>query len=192
MVLTNPDCAAKCRSVALDYFRFTGLSEHRRSAPEVIWIYGTTGSGKSRLAEAYCRKVAGEDYYFHAPGSLKWWDGYEEQSAVILDDLRRRHLREVGGFSYLLRILDRYDCQIEVKGGFRKNKYNLVIITGQRDPVAEFTYRGDNNEDIVEEDMGQLIRRLARIIELRVLDGVVQEIDHTDVLKQRFGVLSCG
>lgn len=54
--------------------------------------------------------------------------------------------------------------------------------------MSEFTYRGDNNEDIVEEDMGQLIRRLAHIIELRVLNGVVEEIDHTERLRRQYGI----
>lgn len=183
LVLEHPDCAAKCRNVALDYFRLRSKHDHRGSSPEAIWIYGATGVGKSRLAVAYCQKVAGDDYFIHPPGNLKWWDGYEGQQAVIIDDFRRRDLREAGGFSYLLRILDRYDCQVEVKGGSRKSQWATIIITSPRDPVSEFTYRGDNNEDVVEENLGQLIRRLAHIIELRVIGGMVQEIEHTSPLR---------
>lgn len=36
--------------------------------------------------------------------------------------------------------------------------------------------------------MGQLIRRLAHIIELRILNGVVEEIDHTERLRRQYGV----
>lgn len=72
----------------------------------------------------------------------------------MLDDFRRRDLREAGGFSYLLRILDRYDLQVEVKGGFRTCAWTHVVITGQRDPISEFTYRGDDGQDVVEEDLG--------------------------------------
>lgn len=186
LVLEHPDCAAKCRNVALDYFRLRRRGNHRGTAPKVLWIYGATGTGKSRLAVEFSKKIAGDDYFIHAPGNLKWWDGYEGQQVVIVDDFRRSHLREIGGFSYLLRILDRYDCEVEVKGSTRCAEWECVIITCPRDPITEFTYRGSNNEDVIEEDVGQLIRRLAHIIELRVLQGMVLEIDHTTSLKQRY------
>lgn len=185
LVLTNPDCAARCRNVALDYFRFTRAKEHRVSAPEVVWIYGATGTGKTRLAVGYAMAKAGDDFFVHPPGHLKWWDGYEDQPVVIIDDFRRAHVRESGGFAYLLRILDRYDVDIEVKGGFKRARWNCVIITAPRDPVSEFTYRGSDGGECVEEDIGQLVRRLTRIIEIRVLGGVVQEVDHTDRLRAR-------
>ncbi len=104
----------------------------------------------------------------------------------MLDDFRRRDLREAGGFSYLLRLLDRYDVEIEVKGGHRRGDWTHVVITGQRDPVTEFTYRGDDGQDIVEEDIGQLVRRLEVVIELRAVGGVVTEIDHTASFRERY------
>lgn len=64
--------------------------------------------------------------------------------------------------------------------------FTHVVITGQRDPVSEFTYKGDDGSDVVEEDIGQLIRRLAHIIELRVIGGMVQEIDHTASFRTRY------
>lgn len=178
--------AARCRNVALDYFRFRDKAVHRNDRPTVIWIYGTTGIGKSRLAIAYAEHVAGSDYFIHPPGNLKWWDGYENQDCIVLDDFRRHNLREAGGFSYLLRLLDRYDIQVEVKGGFRRGTFSHVVITGQRDPVSEFTYRGDDGQDIVEENIGQLVRRLEKIIELRACGGMVIEVDHTASFRQRY------
>lgn len=153
----------------------------------MVWIHGRPGTGKTLLAIAYARKVAGDDYFIHPPGSLKWWDGYEGQQVVILDDFRRRDLREAGGFSYLLRVLDRYDCDVEVKGGYRRAHWSTVIITAQRDPETEFTYRDGDNGDRVEEDLGQLVRRLAYAIELRVLDGLVQEVDRLGPLRAKYG-----
>lgn len=186
LVLEHPDCAARCRIVALDYFRYRDKGNHRSVPPNTIWIFGPTGSGKSRLARSFAERVAGDNYFFHPPGSLKWWDGYEGQSCVIIDDFRRRHCRDIGGLSYMLRILDRYDCQIEVKGGTRRCDWQYVIITCPRNPVEEFTYTDANSEDVVDEDIGQLVRRLTHIIELRILNGMVQEIDHTDRLRERY------
>lgn len=152
----------------------------------MVWIYGAAGLGKSRLGLAYAKHRCGEDYYVHMAGPLKWWDGYEGQQCVVLDDFRRRQLKEAGGFSYLLRILDRYDVDVEVKGGSRRANWSLVIITGQRSPIDEFTYKDANNEERVEEDIAQLIRRLAHVIELRVVGGVVQEVEQIDLLRSRY------
>lgn len=173
LVLEHPDCAARCRIVALDYFRFRDKGYHRDTPPVCIWIFGATGVGKSRLARAYAEKMAQTDYFIHPPGQLKWWDGYEGQKCVIIDDFRRSHCRGIGGLSYLLRILDRYDCQIEVKGGTRRCDWQYAIITCPRNPVDEFTYTDSNTEDVVDEDIGQLVRRLTHIIELRVLNSMV-------------------
>lgn len=176
------------RHVAMDYFRLRDAGTHRADRPEVVWIFGGPGVGKSRLAEAYARRVSGGDYFFHMPGSLKWWDGYFGQRCAVLDDLRRGDTFSAGGFNYLLRVLDRYDLEVEVKGGTQRARWTHVVITGPVDPVSEFTYRQADGSERVEENIGQLIRRLARVIELRVIGGMVQEIDHTESLRARYAM----
>jgi len=151
-----------------------------------VWIYGGPGVGKTRLAVAYARKLSGDDYFIHMPGSLKWWDGYYDQRTVIIDDGRKGDTLAAGGLNYLLRIMDRYDCQVEVKGGAVMAKWDHIIITGPNDPVSEFTYHRADGGERVDENIGQLIRRLELVIELRVIGGMVQEIDHTASLKQRY------
>lgn len=67
---------------------------------------GETGTGKSRLAweqsgmEAFCKD----------PNS-KFWCGYNGQSRVVIDEFRGRI-----DVSHLLRWLDRYPCNVEIKG----------------------------------------------------------------------------
>lgn len=67
---------------------------------------GTTGTGKSKTAW----EDAGPDAYSKNPRT-KWWDGYTNQTNVIIDEFR-------GGIdiSYLLRWLDRYPVTVEIKG----------------------------------------------------------------------------
>lgn len=71
---------------------------------KVFW--GPTGTGKSHRAWA----EAGPDAYSKSARS-KFWDGYQSEEAVILDEFRGAI--DVG---YLLTWLDRYPVRVEVKG----------------------------------------------------------------------------
>lgn len=70
----------------------------------VYW--GATGTGKSRRAW----DLAGSDAYSKDPLS-KFWCGYAGQKHVVIDEFR-------GGISisHVLRWLDRYPVNVEIKG----------------------------------------------------------------------------
>lgn len=132
------------------------------------------------------QELAGDDYYTHIPGSLKWWDGYCGQKVAIIDDFRRTDVSEIGGLAYLLRVLDRYDLSLEIKGGSVVRQFEYVIITCPESPVRAFTYTRLDTDGVVDENIGQLIRRLYLIVELRPVGGMVTEIDHTATLKRQY------
>lgn len=67
---------------------------------------GPTGTGKSRTAW----ERAGLDAYVKDPNT-KFWCGYSGQSSVVIDEFRGRI-----DVSHLLRWLDRYPCNVEIKG----------------------------------------------------------------------------
>lgn len=95
--------------------------------------YGPTGCGKSK--QAYERYPNA----YYKPADNKWWDGYEGEEVVIIDDWRG----EIDA-AYLLNLLDRYPMKIEMKGSSTEFVSKRVIITSNR----KFDFYCKRNEDI--------------------------------------------
>lgn len=99
---------------------------HRPVSVYVLW--GDAGTGKSRWA------------YDNFPGlyskpANKWWDGYTGQTTILLDDFYGYI-----PYSELLRVLDRYPYQAEVKCSHVEAQWTTVIITSNKPP--ELWYQG--------------------------------------------------
>lgn len=87
-----------------------------------IWIHGPTGCGKSSLV----RKIPLD---FYSKPMSKWWDGYDKEDVVVLDDFAPEHGKFLG---YFLKIwADHYVFNAEVKGGMLKIRPKHIIITSQ-------------------------------------------------------------
>lgn len=96
---------------------------HVKDADDVrgIWIWGESGYGKSRMAR--------RDYPNAYPKLCnKWWDGYQNQEHVIMDDIGLEH--KVLG-QQLKIWSDRYGCILENKGGAMSSNYKKFVVTSQ-------------------------------------------------------------
>jgi len=131
--------------VAEKYLTYNEIS--RDWETKVIWLWGLTGSGKSRLARELSNM---DDCYIKSEGS-KWWDGYDGHEYIIIDDFRSSWWP----LTYMLRLLDRYACLVEVKGGMRQILAKTIIITSLWPP--NLTYMGCG------EDIKQLERRVSEV-----------------------------
>lgn len=134
-------CSAQQIRVAEKFLTYN--EEGRNWKPTVIWIWGETGTGKSKTA----REICGEDVYCKNTGS-KWWDGYDRHEDVIIDDFRDSWWE----ITYMLGLLDRYEFQVEVKGGMRQFVPKQIVITSAQNPAN--CYRGTG------EAIKQLLRRI--------------------------------
>nr|WAE42860.1 MAG: replication associated protein [Cressdnaviricota sp.] len=83
------------------------LKEKFRPDGIVNVFWGTTGSGKSYKAF----QDAGELYYRKA-STTKWWDSYQGQENIIIDEFDGKSINIV----LLLQWLDPYPMQVETKG----------------------------------------------------------------------------
>lgn len=121
----------------------------RNWKPYVKWIWGESGSGKTRYAyDNY------PNLYRKTNSSGKWWDGYDAHSDVLIDDVKDL-TREY--YSMLLELLDRYDARVETKGGSRQFLAKNIIITSILEPFVMYQNYGEAKE---------LLRRIDSIVEL--------------------------
>lgn len=119
----------------------------RDEMPVVIWIYGETGTGKTRYTYEHFK---GSIYITRS--NLKWWDGYDQQKCILIDDFRKEQMV----FKDLLQLLDRYPYSVETKGGHVPINSKFIVITAPRTPEIMFAGEG--------EDLTQLTRRITKII----------------------------
>jgi len=117
--------------------------EFRRLGHEVVWIMGLTGKGKSHYVEAM---LEGKKYYMKGPG--KWWDQYDMEEYLWIDDFRKDYFK----FHYLLKVLDRYKFMCEYKGGYTRIRVRVTYITCPVHPAVMYGNKKDNAD--------QLIRRI--------------------------------
>lgn len=106
--------------------------KHRTEPPKVTWVYGPTGSGKTSFA-------CSDTKSFYIKDGTQWWDGYEQQETIVIDDFDGEW-----PFRDLLRLLDRYPYQGQIKGGYVKINSKNIIITCDRSPAEVYDHIDGN------------------------------------------------
>lgn len=86
-----------------------------------VWIYGSAGTGKT----THARKVYPDAYI---KDRTKWWDGYQGEEHVILDDLDKFQVA-LGG--YLKDWADKWTFKAEIKGGYLWIRPSVFVVTSQ-------------------------------------------------------------
>lgn len=113
-----------------------------------IWLYGKPGTGKTHICETYF------------PGSYnkqqnKWWDGYNGESIVHLEDLDTTTLMH-----HLKIWSDKWPCSGEIKGGSVHLRHQWFIVTSNYSIEEMVTRLKKNPDDPLDEALlGALDRR---------------------------------
>lgn len=121
--------------------------EPRTWLSEVIWLWGESGAGKSRMA----RELCGDDLYVKNTAN-KWFNGYDGHEYVIFDDFRDSWMP----LSDFLTLIDRYERMVETKGGMRQFKPRYICITSIHHPDRSYLGCGGEPRE-------QLLRRITTI-----------------------------
>ncbi len=117
-------------------------------------------------------------FYSHG-GEKHWFDGYSNQTHVILDDFRDNEENPCGmNFNFLLKLLDRYPFRVPVKGGQVEMVASTFFISSP-DPPSKMYCRQ------TAEKKKQLLRRLTKCCHFSVLGQepavVAEEIELVEI-----------
>lgn len=109
----------------------------RTAKPVVYWFWGPTGSGKTKKAV----QVGLEKGSYYIKNSTKWWDGYEQQKVVIMDEYSysNYYARE----EQMKTLTDMNQMLVETKGGMVNFSSPIIIFTSDSQPESFVT---DDNE----------------------------------------------
>ena len=139
-------------SFARAWFQYNDQHLPMNTKIEIFWYYGTSGVGKTKKV---LEETMGHSLFI--PTSFKWWDGYEGEDKVLIDDLRPTWCSP----DQLLRLLDpyRFKYRVEIKGSSRPLLATKIFITC---PWHPNDFWRDSPED-----PKQLLRRLTLLVHFR-------------------------
>ncbi|AMB43009.1 putative Rep protein [Circovirus-like genome DHCV-6] len=113
------------------YSTLKSISKDHMIKPEPVdvkcfWIHGATGTGKS-----YCVETTYPDCYKKSMDDLKWFDGYDNQDVVYLEDFDVYQIKWGG---LMKRLADRWPMQASIKGSMKYIRPKIVIVTSNYTP----------------------------------------------------------
>jgi len=119
-------CYSTLKNIQKDYAKKLEPCDTRS-----YWIYGPTGTGKSHSVE-----TTFPDCYKKPMDDLKWFDGYQGEEVVYLEDIDKYQVKWGG---MLKRLADRWPMQASIKGSMKYIRPKIVIVTSNYSPEEIWT-----------------------------------------------------
>ena len=148
---------------AYDRRRDLSLLKLKRTVmPEVFWIWGETGSGKSHLV---FQDLDMSDVHVQEVADNGWWDSYRGQGTLILNEFR-------GEIAYpeMLSLLDKWPKKVKRRGREPMPFVATTIYITSSSPPEHIYCRQNMKYD----GINQLMRRM-KVIEKRRDDGLTRD-----------------
>jgi len=141
--------------------------------PVIKVFWGDSGVGKSRKVRDMDQNVF--NVPVHESGTC-WFDGYQDQETILFDDF-------YGGISYslMLRFLDGYSMDAQIKGGFVRLNHKQVIITSNKPPEEWYSAKVQGSAEA-------LLRRIYEFGTVTRMVKIGNEIIETDYPRQQVPV----
>lgn len=138
---------------------------------KVIWIYGKNGLGKTVLAIKLAQKYSSDNSYFKSGGNNDYFEGYNDEKSVILDDFRKNSKLP---YEDLLKVADPHNNGFFAPSRYHNKRLLLdsLIITS---PYSPWDYYNSLNINTEIDQYGQLARRISIVIKME--KKVIYEMD---------------
>lgn len=114
-------CYSTLKSIAKDH-----MKKPMPCDVKCFWIYGPTGTGKS-----HCVETTFPDCFKKAMDDMKWFDGYQDEDVIYLEDMDV-YQKKWGGL--LKRLADKWPMQASIKGTMKYIRPKTVIVTSNYRP----------------------------------------------------------
>lgn len=153
---------------ALRFATMQAKSKEWRSV-EVILLLGDAGTGKT----AWAIQDSADGYY--KPDLSKkeiWFDGYQGERTLILDDFRGSSCK----FEQLLKLLDGHHLTLPIKGGHTYAMWTRVILTSNTTPEEWYQRLSPNQSEYSTEEEHNWRAKEANAFERRI-SLKVEDID---------------
>lgn len=134
---------------------------------EVLLFMGPPGTGKSYWARQ-AGLSGGGSVYRKLEEMGNWWDGYEGESTIIIDDLNELWIKH----STLLGMMEGHFAQVQVKGGMKVAKWTRMILTTNLNLSEDQEGRGSLRSLMGQVQFNAFYRRLSAIFAFRKVDDV--------------------
>lgn len=179
IIAASPELMMHAASLKKGYEVYKQSSQlNRKDKPKVLWYWGPAGTGKTYAATHHA--LANDDYYMKPKGP--WWDGYDNQKVVVIDEIDKEPVMPHGDW---LALCDRYAHSVPVKGGFRIFNSPVVICTSTVQPENCWVGSTTNLQGLIP----QVLRRIDEIVEFKnvhddVKQPVIREACSSDVVER--------
>jgi Predicted ATPase (AAA+ superfamily) len=102
-----------------------------QSYPEVYWLYGLSGCGKTTGAKAMAKCLGDTYFILDDVSSRTWWDGYEGEEVIICDDVTPQWMT----LDFLKSLCDRArETRAPIKGRTTYITAKHILLTSVQSP----------------------------------------------------------
>lgn len=117
--------------------------------PEVIWVCGKSGTGKTRWVYD---NYPYDDIHKQPATDTKWFEGYDAHPVVLIDEVDMQT-----SYSDLKELTDRYAMRVHYKGGMRSFLAKVIVLTSLETPQNLYAHKPESGKE--------MLRRIDRIIQ---------------------------
>ena len=139
VIKENPDCLFEhyCWQRSVNSFKLATEAPSKPGGVRGLWFYGPPNTGKSHRAREISLKEFDSEPF--SKDVSKWWDGYDGEKVVIIDDIDTTFPNIPGMTNRLKLWTDRYAVRGEIKGGTIPLSHVLLIVTSNHRPSDIWT-----------------------------------------------------